>query len=165
MKITRKFLSKKYDELYQLAIIYLQNMNPCHIKPVINRKTNKPTGCMSCNGYRKLTTTLCCGPFDDQPTCVHLGKKGCKVKSLRCRTWFCQDLNDGMMPSVNFPAYRAGVYLGVTMVPIRDNTHLHIIKEMKKYRFHLLFREGKTKAVEEAYQSFQRGDSEVEEAD
>lgn len=160
--ITRKILNDKYDELYELADQLVKKLNPCHIKPIFNGETNKPTGCMSCNGKATGTPHLCCRGNGAQgiPVCKHLGKRGCRVKSLKCKLWFCARLESSqkvegwetiIMRLQNI--YGENVE-GSSVVPIFNVTHARLIYQMKAFQFHLVSREGKGKSIEAAYRYF-----------
>lgn len=61
------FLSWKYDQLYKKLNKLIELENPCKI---------------TCSGCLK-GSDFCC------KACKYLGEKGCTVKALTCKTWFC----------------------------------------------------------------------------
>jgi hypothetical protein len=86
-----------YDELYNYILEWVNYINPCEIR--LNSKKK-----LTCKGIEskeiQYRTTLCCGPFEEtsentgftwiSKTCNHLNCKGCTVKSLSCKLWFCE---------------------------------------------------------------------------
>ena len=157
-RMTRKFLSEKYDLLYDLAKQIIKDYNPCNIILCEIGHTGIPAiGCRAYGPQPRNNAVLCCGIFefsdrsisDKNNVCTHLGSNGCKVKSLRCALWYCESCNySNKMPHVHF---NKDV---VSQTPVLSPLHLALIKEMKHYRMDGVFRQGKVKTVESAYQSF-----------
>ncbi len=166
-KITKTFLNAKYDELYDQATELILEEDHCKIREIytlshLGSQTMVGSGCMRCNGYANNELMLCCEGFADEPSCRHWGKGGCRVKSLRCRLWYCNDVNDGKMASVTFEIYTPTAghpdlknkrYLGHTRVPVLGQKHLDLLRQMKEFYFDRYFREGKVKAVDFAYRT------------
>jgi hypothetical protein len=114
MMHTTKFISEKYDELYDKADKLLKEYNPCRIK------------CGSCQANRidpkyNSTKQLCCGG------CPYW-KNGCTVKSLACKLWLCGPVQGkfpypnnkktelvselvGKLEDIRNEAYKAGIPL------------------------------------------------------
>lgn len=153
-RMTRKFLSDKYDLLYDLAKRIVKDHNPCNM---IFTEVKNQIPAVGCRAWGvRANNPLCCSGFNEGDTdyiCIHWGTKGCRVKSLRCALWYCETCNfNDRMPHVHFEKDV------VSVTPVLSQLHLNLIKEMKKYRFDGVFREGKVKTIESAYQSFKKGD-------
>jgi hypothetical protein len=64
---TKEQLEIAYDKLYERADAFIKKYNPCK---------------MTCSGCMRSRDFCCSG-------CKHLGEKGCTIKALTCKTWFC----------------------------------------------------------------------------
>ena len=158
---SKRFLGRKYDELYKRAVKLLETLdNPCKIENEYDTTWSKGklvgTKCaVSCLQYSKDNRfALCCGGFClEFGRCKHLSKtKGCKVNSLRCKVWFCGDhATPKRNRVISFHIKKGGFYLGETNVPIYNDEHAQIINEMNYYNFGRLFRANKKETLEEAY--------------
>lgn len=72
---------EKYREFYETMDEIIKETNPCDVKI-----ENGIATCRRSRRQNDTTGVLCCGG------CKHLSmKKGCKVKSLACKIWFCPD--------------------------------------------------------------------------
>lgn len=71
MKVTKKFLEARYDNLYERAekLFMVKYRNPCELGGL---------NCASLAG-----PGYCCYG------CKYLGKNGCRVKSLGCKLYYC----------------------------------------------------------------------------
>ena len=76
---SRRYLSKKYDELFDRAVEVVSKHNPCKLHDFMGEKMCA-RGDVASNG-------LCCHG------CRHLRVNGCKVKSLGCKIWLCTHEN------------------------------------------------------------------------
>lgn len=75
-------IQNSYDDLYRRADEILAKHNPCQIRQELD-------GTVSChdtrtNTYRK--DQLCCNG------CEHLSISGCRVHSLACKMWLCEEV-------------------------------------------------------------------------
>ncbi|MFH1873610.1 MAG: hypothetical protein ABH859_00275 [Pseudomonadota bacterium] len=83
-KITKQFLSDKYDELYKRADAIHKKYNPCQVK----KRKDDLTCVAGRDGHSYCTNDLhesfsCCA------NCRYLGEAGCSVEAIRCKFWFC----------------------------------------------------------------------------
>jgi hypothetical protein len=74
-----KYLSKKYDELYNKADKLFKKYNPCKIQ---NRKCIVGKHCCCGNEYKTI----------EEGRCKYLTENGCSVKSLACKLWLCYNI-------------------------------------------------------------------------
>lgn len=81
-----------YDELYNYILEWINYINPCEIR--LNSKKK-----LTCKGIESKEehsrAYLCCngnniGNDVFTNPCKHLLSKGCSVKSLSCKIWFCK---------------------------------------------------------------------------
>ena len=95
LRVTRRYLENLYDALYKEGQRLFDKFNPCNIEPSGKFK-RRSTGyypdrresatkweLMNCSRYNDGPGFCCCNG------CKHLGKKGCRVKSLGCKLWLC----------------------------------------------------------------------------
>lgn len=165
-KFTRKFLDKKYDELYERAKKISAALNPCNIHQI--RDLSKGEMVTTCNGhglgcaYGTAHNKLCCNAFEDEPVCQHLSGVGCTVKSLRCVLWFCDEMI--MLPLKSDIPHQHHIimgpteahpdmnyFLGYARFVFLNQAHRDIYEEAKAYGFLRYFRTGKMKAIDYAY--------------
>ena len=140
MKITRKFLEKKYDELYDRAKAVIVELEPCLICVGKDKAF--------CARDTEGSVALCCEAIPPMiRRCKHLRPTGCRVKSLRCAVWYCQDINRVWKETRKFYLGRSLAY---TAGPILNQEHKDIMTEMSMFELDGLFREGKEKAIEYA---------------
>ncbi len=96
-KMTKQFLSDKYDELYKRLDELHKKHDPCQVK----KRKNVLTCIAGRDGQSYCTDNLhesfsCC------TGCRYLGEAGCTVEALRCKLWFCGYLyeHDFLDPAV-----------------------------------------------------------------
>jgi len=150
-RITKRFLNEMYDALYAEVDKILKQVNPCEIQKI---KHCGVKDIVICRGYASGEKELCCGAFLDEPSCKHWSKNGCTVKSLRCKAWVCDTVRLGFNDTYITPVFKNGIRISSSRSRIMSKKHYAILANIELFRFHLLFREGKTKTVEAAYQSF-----------
>lgn len=73
--------NKLYNQLYEEMEGYLEEYNPCQ---------HTEDGCV---GHPNRKSRCCSG-------CKHLGRNGCKVKSLACKLWVCSDMIKNLPPDI-----------------------------------------------------------------
>lgn len=153
-KITKRFLNRKYDELYARATELLKQNGHCNIRQAITDSCK-----VICNHYTEANNTCCCRGFGTIPTCKHLGKNGCRVKSLRCKLWLCESAVPNIYNILPISTYgpcngfdiHGKLWKSIFYVPSKE--FQDIVIDMIRYRFHLKFREGKKKSVDAAYEA------------
>ena len=77
---SRKMLEWLYDQLYSAADKLFKQYKPCQIMNVPHM------GGVICIRYDNPRFGMCCNG------CRWLGKKGCTVKALSCKLWYCHDI-------------------------------------------------------------------------
>jgi hypothetical protein len=109
-------LSNEYDELYEEAERFIKKYNPCKVE----------NG--TCLRFREIRDgNFCCRH------CENLTEKGCSIKSLTCKTWFCaiagkcfneeakNELNVLLKKGYDFSVYRGSKELSIKVAIQRRN--------------------------------------------
>lgn len=96
-----KDMDKTYSYLYEYIDIFTKKMNPCNISIIKIGGVDT----LTCVKYPHGNDngSLCCGTYEGSTdpifttNCKHCTSKGCSVKSLSCKIYFCDAAWDNLI--------------------------------------------------------------------